>query len=229
MAVDKTNRKPRRKARKRPKGKNAQQDMRLKQLESLVLKTIERKNVDYQDTFSVSTTASTNANFLGGEQGVGNADRIGNQITLMNQTVRFNLVIPSGGDQFNQIRVVIAESTEGAQALTLGDILTYADYSIYGENVFSSPYTLKTSTNKRYKVHFDRVYELNSSSSRASTDMAKIYYGSKKSPGKVVNYDIALGTDFPTDHSLRIFAISDSGSVVHPQMKYNVRSTYRDA
>lgn len=229
MGVDKTFRKPRRKGRKRSKNKNAQQDQRIKQLESLVLKTVERKNVDYQETFNVSTTPSTNANFMGGEQGVGNADRIGNQITLMSQTLRWNLSIPSGGDNFNQVRILIVESTEGSVNLALSDVLQYNDYSIYGEQIFSSPYTLKTSTNKRYKVHFDRVYELNQNASRAMTDMAKVYYGSKKSPGKVVNYDIALGTDYPTDHSLRIFAISDSGSSIHPQLAYNVRSTYRDA
>ena len=221
-----------------PKAKSAkdkQQDKRIKALENMVNKTIETKQVNYyQNSTSLPSTGFSAGSFLqiqtGAEDGttLGSAARIGNSITLLRQQVCMNIVA-SSTDTFNQMRVIIAESVDGNQSLAVTDILEYGSYTLYGANVFSSPYTTRTSTNKRYKVHYDKSFELTAlptKGGKASKVIKHVCRWGKS--GKELEYSGA-GSANPNNHRLSIFILSDSVSASHPQLHYSVRSSYKDA
>ncbi len=208
----------------------------VKQLKKLVNKTIENKQVNYSITStSISSSGYATRNFLqlatGAEDGnnYGDSARVGNSITLMNQHFGFNIV-GSSTDTFNQIRVLLVESTEGSQDISINDVLRYGNYSTFGDNVFSSPYTTKSDTNKRYKVHMDKCFVLSGLATKGGCPPCKVIrhtirYGKN---GKVVSY-AGSSASLPTNHKINLLIISDSVSATHPTMSYNVRSTYKDA
>ncbi len=223
---------PMRKGKKMSKDKK--QDKRLKSLEKFVYKTVENKQVNYRQDLSISSSGTYTYPFLSLAQGVEDGDnyssnaRIGNSITLMSQRLDMNLIGETG--TFNQIRVILAESVDGATALSLSDILEYSNYSLQGDMVFVSPYTTKTSTNKRYKIHMDRLVEIHGTgdAGKATAQIHKVIkYREGGSPGKVVLFDD--GALQPTNHKLQLFTISDSTAVGHPSASYNIRSTFKDA
>ena len=233
MGVDKTNRKPRKYKKRKAKGKNKRQDQRIKALEKTVYTALERKVKTWQNgTWSVDTGGrilnNSNIQAVYLDQGTGTSQRVGNEISLLNQTVRYNLRIPDLGDAFNQLRMLIVESTDGSQSLALTDVLEYGDATLTSaETVISSPYKIKVSSdNKGYKVHFDQVFELNTYKSRCITGEVKIKYGSH---GKKVEYPALVGLEQPTNHNLHIMLISDSGTTPHPMFAVNVRSRFYDA
>lgn len=207
-----------------------------KQTKKLVNKTMENYQVNYHNTNLAITSGGVNDNqFLRVTQGtadgtgVPSAARKGNQITLMRQQYRFNFIGTNpdtvGNDRWNQIRVIIAESTDGNQPLLLADILEFDSYTLYGGLVFSSGYTTKTSTNRNYKIHMDKSFELNATA-KGATKVIKFDAKWGKT-GKVVDFD---GNSFdPTNHNMSILFISDSGVIQHPFVSYSVRSTYKDA
>lgn len=220
---------PMRKGKK--KSKDAKQDGRLKKLESFVYKTMENKQVNYRQDLSISSSGTATYPFIslaqGTEDGSGypsNA-RIGNSITLMSQRLDMNIIGESG--TFNQIRVILVESVDGNTSLALSDILEYSNYAIEGDMVFVSPYTTKTSTNKRYKIHMDRLVEVHGTgdAGKATAQIHKVVRYGKT--GKVVNFN--NNAVEATNHKLQLFCISDSASVGHPSAKYNLRSTFKDA
>lgn len=207
-----------------------------KQVKRLVNKTIENKQVNYNNTNLAITSSGVNDNqFLQCTQGTsdgtisGSASRVGNSVTLMRQQYRFNFVGTNpavvGNDRWNQIRVIIAEATDGNQPLLLSDILQDSSYATHGGLVFASSYTTKTGTNRNYKIHMDKVFELNSTA-KGSTKVIS-YLAKWGKTGKVVDFN---GTSaVPTNHNMSIMFISDSGSIQHPFVSYSVRSTYKDA
>lgn len=179
---------------------------------------------------SISSSGTATYPFISLAQGTGDGDaypsnaRIGNSITLMSQRFDANLIGETA--TFNQIRVILAESVDGNTSLALSDILEYSNYLLNGDLVFVSPYTTKTSTNKRYKIHMDRLVELHGTgdAGKATAQMHKVirYKG-----GKVVKFNDNATES--VNHKLQLFCISDSAAVGHPTMKYNMRSTYKDA
>ncbi len=225
---------PKNPKRKYKRSKDKKQDTRIKSLEKFVYKTIENKQVNYRQDLSISSSGTYTYPFLSLAQGVEDGDnyssnaRIGNSVTLMSQRLDMNLIGETG--TFNQIRVILAESVDGSTDLALSDILEYSNYSLQGDMVFVSPYTTKTSTNKRYKIHLDRLVEVHGTgdAGKATAQIHKVIkYRQGGSPGKVVNFnDNALQ---PTNHKLQLFTISDSTAVGHPSASYNVRSTFKDA
>ena len=127
------------------------------------------------------------------------------------------------------MRMLIVESVDGNEALTLGDILLYNNWTTHGQLVFSSPYTTKTDTNKRYKIHFDKTYELNAAAQGATRVIKHtVKYRENGSPGKVLEYD-GPGEVNANNHRLSIMWISDSSTTTHPVAYFSVRSTYKDA
>lgn len=213
------------------------QSQQIKELQKMVFKTIENKQLNERVTnTTIASTGFVASGFLqtgigaedGDQSGSSAVARVGNSITLMNQRMNYTLEA-SAIDVYNRVRVIIAESLDGNVTLNLGDILQYADYSIYNNLVFVSPYTTKTDTNRRYKVHSDRYYELNSKA-KGATAMHKenIKFRENGSAGKVLEFDGNLST-FPNNHNLMIFAISDSTVSPHPRISVAVRSTYKDA
>jgi hypothetical protein len=216
--------------------KDKKQDKRIKSLEKFVYKTIENKQVNYGNPGGndISTAGYVASQFLtldtGAEDGVelGDAARIGNSISLMRQTVDCYLV-QSTTDSFNRMRMLIVEALDGNEPLALSDVLFYNNYTTSGNLVFSSPYTTKTNTNRRYKIHMDKSFELNNNANGATRKIKHVIkYRENGSPGKVVEYS-GPGSVPATNHRLCIMWISDSVSTTHPQVHYNVRSTFKDA
>lgn len=214
--------------------KDKKQDSRLKQLENFIYKTIENKQVNTSNSgLNIASTGVRDGQFLSVAQGVsdgvatGDPARIGNTITLMNQ--RFNFCFhqnPTGIiDDWNRIRVLIVEATDGNQNILVSDVLQYHNYSIHGNLIFTSPYTTKTTTNRRYRVCMDKTFELNY---RANGATKVIKHNEKYKGGKLVEFDGDTSST-PTNHQMSIFFMSDSASVPHPQVSYSTRSTYKDA
>lgn len=225
-----------RRMRKSAKAKASQALSQVRQLKKLVNKTIENKQVNYSITStSISSGGYATRNFLqlavGAEDGnnYGDSARIGNSITLMSQQFGFN-IIGSSTDTFNQVRLLLVESTEGSQDIGINDVLRYGNYGTFGDNVFSSPYTTKSDTNKRYKVHMDKVFVVSGLATKGGCPPCKVIrhtirYGKN---GKVVSYPNAAAS-LPTNHKINLLMITDSVSATHPSMSYNVRSTFKDA
>lgn len=215
--------------------KDKKQDGRIKKLESMVYKTLENKQVNYSDVSRSITTASyQTGGFLslsvGAEDGVnlGDPARIGNSVTLMNQKFNFNF-IGSSTDTFNQMRLLIVESMDGNQALGIGDVLQYPSYALYGSLVFASPYTTKTATNRKYKIHMDKTFILSGLATKGGVPPAKVIkHNIRWKNGKVLEYN-GVGAVSPNNHRISIIVISDSASATHPTMSYAARATYKDA
>ena len=218
------------------KTKDKKQDKRLKALEKFVYSTIENKQVNYKNTnLAISTAGVRDGQFLQVAQGVsdgsvtGDPARIGNTITLMNQKFNFHFSQNPTGiiDDWNRVRVIVAEAVDGNQALLLSDILRYHTYAIDGNLVFTSPYTTKTTTNRRYRICMDKTFELNYRANGASKVFEYNENYSKKG-GKLLEFD-GNTSSVPTNHQMSLFFISDSASIPHPAVWYSVRSTYKDA
>lgn len=238
---------PLKKGRKKKKASTA---LKVKRLENFVYKTIENKQMDYfADNIAISTGGFNSAGWMllsagpedGGEPVSGGAGaRIGNSVTLMRQQFKCILRIPTtlvASDLNNIVRVLCVEDldpvtgagTSGASDLQLTDVLRHGDYATQGHAVFCSQYTTKHQSGKKYKVHYDRCFKINRNDPSVYRQFTiNLKYGSKTSPGKVVNFkDETAG--FPTDHKIHILAISDSNVVDHPFLSMSVRSTYKDA
>lgn len=212
------------------KSVDKKQTKRIKALEKFVYKTFENKQINYRQDLSVSSSGTATYPFISLSQGTSDGGtttapaRIGNSITLMSQRLDMNLIGES--NTYNQVRVILAESVDGNSTLALSDILEYSNYLLYGDLVFVSPYTTKTSTNKRYKIHMDRLVELHGTGD-AGKATAQIHKVIKYKGGKVVKFDDNATES--VNHKLQLFCISDSSSVGHPSAKYNMRSTFKDA
>jgi len=206
------------------------QNARIKNLEKFVYKTIENKQINISNFTNVTTTNYQYGAFLQVNQGAGDGvvqgdpARIGNSITLMSQRFKFMLEIPAGGDLHNKCRIMLVESVDGAQPLTLTDVLFEGNYSIVGNKIFTSQRATKTQTNKRYKVHFDKQINLNQHYKR----VVNWNYNVKYKGGKVVEFD-GTSSSLPTNHRMTILAVSDSGSILHPVLTWSARSIYKDA
>lgn len=216
---------------------DAKQNKRLKTLENMVYKTLENKQVNYENTnLNISSSGVNDNAFLqvqvGPDDGANRGDpaRIGNSITLYRQQYRMSFLGLNPdtllNDRWNQVRCLIVEPLDGNQPLVISDVLQYPSYPLYGNMVFASPYTTKTNTNRRYKIHMDKTFELNATA-RGATRVVK--YDARWKKGKVVEFAGPGTEQIPTNHNMSILFISDSGSLPHPSVSYAVRSTYKDA
>ncbi len=220
----------------RKKRTDAKQNKRIKSLENMVYKTIENKQVNYNNNLLITSTPIVDNQFLqvrvGPDDGTtrGDTARIGNSITLYRQQYRFsfNGLNPDTvlNDRWNQVRCIIAEPLDGNQPLVLSDLLQYSNYGVYGALVFASPYTTKTNTNRRYKIYMDKAFELNATA-KGGTRIIK--HDVKWKNGKVVEFTGPGTEQIPTNHNMTVVFISDSGSALHPAVSFSVRSTYKDA
>ncbi len=209
------------------KSTDARQTSRIKNLEKFVYKTIENKQSNYEVTNQNITSAGyNNYGFIklsvGAEDGASYGDpaRIGNSITLMRQQFNMNIALRSSSDEFNQVRVIIAEALEGTQLLDIANVLLYNDYSVHGNLIFNSPYTTKTGTNQRYKIHFDKHIVLNPYNKSAINVTHNVNFKG----GKLIDFAGTVA-DFPTNHRMNVWVLGDSTSVQHPRLELAVRST----
>lgn len=216
---------------------DAKQNQRLKKLENMLYKTVENKQVEYKNSgLAISSGGVRDGSFLQLTQGVADGTpigglttgaRIGNSITLMRQ--QFNIDITQNGnvapiDDWNRMRILVVEAIDGNQPILIGDVLQYPSYALDGDLVFASPYTTKTTTNRRYKVCMDKTIELNY---RAKGASRVLKYIKNWKNGKVVEFDD--NSAVPTNHQMTLLFVSDSAALPHPQASYSVRSTYKDA
>lgn len=204
---------------------------KVNKLSKFVMKTIERKQIDYQQTVSLSSSGSATFPFLLVTQGTADgsaypsAARTGNKVTLMSQAFDMNIV-GSSSDIYNQIRILIVESVDGSTTLGIEDILKYSSYGLNQDLVFISPYKTNAETNKRYKVHFDKTIELNGAGT-AGRATKQLHLKVRYPNGKIVNFND--NNSAPIDHKMHLLMISDSSAVSHPTVTYNCRSVFRDA
>jgi len=219
---------------------DSKQNSRIKVLEDFIFKTVENKQTEVVSTNNnASTTPTYYYNFAAvttqGTQDTANqnagtlAARIGNTITMMNEKI--SLVFtppPTGGitETYNRIRVLLVQPLDGNQNLVLSDILKYHNYALHGDMVFGSPYTTKSATNSRYKIRFDKTFELAYNGGNNNTKIIKHTIKHGKS-GRVISFND--GAQQPVDYSLNLIVISDSGAVGHPQWNFSYRGTYKDA
>jgi len=205
-----------------------------KSVDRLVNKTLENKQINsaIQDQ-DVPMGGYAASGFLGIVQGpadgstIGSAARIGNSITLMKTRISANLEVAQGAtaEDYNKIRFIVVQSKEGTQSLALSDVLLYSDYVTDGDLVFTSPYTTKSATNKRYSIVCDKVFEVNKYSNASRRFNILKRYGKS---GRVVNFN-GNSSSAPVDFKTTIMAISDSTVATHPTLTCSIRHTYKDA
>lgn len=220
---------------RKSKGKDQKQDKRIKALENLVYKTLENKQVNYALWGqAVSNAGFSTSSFLnlatGAEDGsaLGDPARIGNQVTLLRQQFCMN-VTASSTDTYNQIRVILVESVDGNQQMLPADVLQYSSYALNGNLIFASPYTTKTNTNKRYRIHMDKTFVLSGYQNKGGMSAAKtLKHVIRWKKGKVLDYSGPTSTQ-PVNHRLSLIVLSDSAAPSHPEINFSVRSTYKDA
>lgn len=215
----------------RKKSVDRKQTKRIKQLENFVYKTIENKQSNYDVTNqNITSSHYNNYGFLkigvGAEDGAlyGDPARIGNSVTLMKQKFDMNISLRDPADEFNQVRIIIAEALEGTIQLGIANVLEYSNYGTHGNLIFTSPYTTKTGTNQRYKIHFDKHIVLNPFQKSA----VNVKHTCRWKNGKVVDFDGA-SVSFPVNHRMNIWVLGDSTAAMHPRLDLAVRSTYKDA
>jgi len=158
---------------------------------------------------------------IGPEDGiltVGSSSRIGNSITLMRSQIDFCFDVAVSTEPYNKFRLIVVESTEGAEQLALDDIL------LFPLQPMSSVYTTKSLTNKRYNILLDKKFTVCNGNTGARFIKFKHKYGKE---GRVINYDGAAVD--PVDYKLTILCVSDSTVAPHPSMEYTLRHSYKDA
>jgi len=221
--------------------KDKKQDVRIASLENFVYKTIENKQQNFHSLNNIIRDIPYYAApdielSQGAGDGAGRPDaaRIGNSITLMNQRYNFELRVPKGVAQGQTARLIVVESMDGAENLVFEDILEYwqaqsgtatgADRATY-----TSHYTTKSKINKKYKIHMDKTFRFDEGVRNYVTPRLKIKYGSKKNPGKVIDYQGSLDVN-PVNHRVTIMCVSDNLTTAEqPRLSYSLRSTYKDA
>lgn len=212
----------------------------VKTLKKFVMKTIENKqqntNILDQNVLDIGYVSRP---YLALSQGTQDGDdrssatqrnaRVGNTITLMRSQMKIQLKKASSGPSEVRVRLIVVESVDGNQDLNFEDILQAAQNAgtLVGTNsdAYTSLYTTKTDTNKRYKIHMDKVVTLNFYRNNFYYKNLNLRYGKT---GQVIEYD---GNNLePVNHNLQILAISDTSTTgTCPKISYSLRHTYKDA
>ena len=202
-------------------------------LKKMVNKTIENKQQTYNSTLSnIMDFPLAQRPTLLLSQGVADGDdrpsasRIGNSVTLMRTQLNLSVKLPTGVTNA-RCRVIVVESVNGKEDIDMDDVLQAGGGAIAGtdDNAYTSCYTTKTDTNKRYKIHFDKVINLSTYDRAFYTKKLVLRYGKT---GRVINYN--GNNNNPTDYSLQILAVGDQTLVAaSPKLAYSMRSTYKDA
>ncbi len=201
------------------------------QVKKMVNKTIENKQVNFVKAATFVSTTGYDAVITGdliqpflsqgaqdGTTTSASAARIGNSITLMRTKLKFNFDAAATSENYNKFRVIVVESTDGAQPISLSDVL------FNGALPFSSMYTTKSGTNKRYKILCDKIFECNRYGKGSKQLALSLKYGKT---GRVINYNGSSSA--PIDYSINVLVISDSTVAPHPSFEYTLRHTYKDA
>lgn len=233
---------PKKTAFRRKVRKDKKQDTRIASLENFVYKTIENKQQNFHSENNIITSipyyAAPDIRLTQGTaDGSGRPDaaRIGNSITLMTQRYNFELRVPTSVAQGQTARLIVVESVDGAENLRFEDILEYwqsqsGTATGTERETYTSHYTTKSAINKRYKIHMDKTVHFNEGVRNVVMPRLRIKYGSKKNPGKVVDYVGGGVDDQPVNHKVTIMCVSDNLTTAQqPRLTYSLRSTFKDA
>jgi hypothetical protein len=207
----------------------------VKNLKKMVNKTIENKQQTYNSGSALYITDIPlyQRPTLNMTQGAADGDnrpsasRIGNSITLMRTQLNLQVRQSTSGLTNTVFRILVVESVNGKEDITIDDVLQAGGGALVGtdQNAYTSCYTTKTDTNKRYKLHYDKVVNLSTYKGGFFSKKLNLRYGKT---GRVINYDGNNPT--PTDYSLQIIAVGEQLTVgVAPILTYSMRSTYKDA
>lgn len=209
------------KKQKKAKTVNGRQNQRIAKLERMVLPAIERKSRDVlASNVAISSGGYNNQPMFQLAQGDASDERIGDKVTLVSHNVTMTL---RKADTTNTLRVIWL-FTPSTTALSIGNVLQYGDYGVYGDMVFSSPYKkTAASAENTYRILFDKVYHFGSDD-QVQTDKYQLIPNKK---GRQVNFQ-SLGSVMPENYQLQILAISDSAAATHPSINYVCRSYYID-
>jgi len=218
---------------KRGLGKLSKLQTEVKNLKKMVNKTVENKQQTVNSDINVvrdfpmarhPTLLLTQGTADGDDRP--SAARVGNSVTLMRTQLNLSLKISTGVTNC-RCRLIVVESVNGNEQLDMDDVLQAGGGAIAGtdDTTYISQYTTKTTTNKRYKLHYDKVVNLSTYDRAFFIKKLVIKYGKS---GRVINYD--GNSSAPTDYNLQIFAIADQTLVAAcPNLAYSMRSTYKDA
>ena len=209
------------KKRRRIKGKNNQQDARIKKLESMVYPSIEFKSNDILCTNApISTSPYANYPMVQVAQGTASNQRIGDEIQLKSMDCSLSL---TKGDSANVVRVIIAATPDDVN-LVASDVLEYSNQTTHAELVFSSPYKKKsTNSAKTYTILYDKLYNIPAD---VSTIVDKFQCKLPKK-GLTCHFQ-GLASQQPDNFNVSVIALSDSSATPHPAMGLVVRSRYTD-
>lgn len=136
-------------------------------------------------------------------QGDDNGARNGNQINCTGIHMQAAVV---SADSTNIVRFVIYKPVNAGKSLTSDSVEVY---SAIDED--------------KYHVYFDKLVTVST-----YNPIARITYGKKwKGLGMPVKYDSSTSTDV-VSNDLRLYVVSDSGAVTHPDFSGHIRIWYTD-
>ena len=207
---------------------------RIKRVENLINKTIEKKHTDWLAT-TVDGDEITNVSpvnkaafFRIADAGAGESKRVGNKVNLLSQRFQCNLVKGGPGDKIVRVLIVNNPNYESSATIDPADVLEYSSWTTDGFQIFTSPYRIGADASKKYQVLYDRTFSLTDERPYYSIDFMK-KYGSSKSPGKVCSFEVDT-SDFPNNHRISMFALTDhTGSTNAPRITMFCRNKYVDA
>lgn len=223
----------RRRTVRRPRVSRTMND-RIKRVENIIRKTIEKKHTDWLATTSdgdeITNTTPVNkaAFFRIIDTGAGEEKRVGNKVNLLSQRFQCNLIKGGAGDKIVRVLIVNNPNYESSATIDPSEVLEYSSWTTDGFQIFTSPYKIGVDASKRYQVLYDRVFVLTDEKPYYKIDFMK-KYGTKKNPGKVCDFEVDT-SDFPTNHRVSMFALTDHTSSVNaPRITMFARNKYIDA
>lgn len=185
---------------------------------------------------------------IGGVQGEGDTDRIGDKISLKTIQLRYALQLQNGAvasaDIYNRVRVLLFWDTMPYEvaSVSAGQVaLNYPEWQMLLQSInvglTSPPQTACLSTKdhdmkNRFQFIYDEVHTLTSNGNtgnqiglgaRSVTNIHKVF---KQYQGRLVSY--RGGGTIPMNRQLYLAFISDSTVINHPLVDYFVKVQYSD-
>lgn len=160
---------------------------RIKRVENIIRKTLEKKHTDWLATTAdgdeITNTAPVNkaAFFRVVDTGAGESKRVGNKVNLLSQRFTCNLVKGGAGDKIVRVLIVNNSNYESSATIAPDEVLEYSSWTTDGFQIFTSPYKIGVDASKKYQVLYDKVFSLTDLKPYVKIDFYK-KYGSKKNP-----------------------------------------------
>lgn len=188
-------------------------------------KSIETKWADATQTLTGIGLSFTGVNLLPRiDEGTGTGsagDRIGSKINLRSLQTRLFLEC---GDQTQAIRLICVAFPVLTGVSGIQDVVQMPS-TILADPRFPIQTMYKRNGPVKYKVLFDRVFYMNTTTSSNKVVNLKI---SLPKTGLVLSYANATSTQ-PEKNIINLYVVSDSSAIPNPSIVCNTRATYNDA